>query len=175
MKEYIVRNEEKITQVQSSVVLLSHDLEGVEDELTESISGVNSTAARNSAQITSMLEDLVSVTEGVTSLTEDVVTLTEDVMTLTSSDQDQEIMIEDLVSSDQQQGIMIEDNIQRLDTLSTRGRWCGYQQGDWTTDNSIISYDSIFFADTNMDVSSPLDINTGSDFTNNRNHSLVNI
>ena len=161
MKKYIVRNEEKITQVQSSVVLLSHDLEGVEDELTESISGVNSTASRNSAQITSMLEDLVSVTEDVASLTEDVGTLTEDVMTLTSSDQDQEIMIEDLVSSDQQQETLIEDNIRRLDTLSIRGRWCGYQD-HWTADNSIISYDSMFFMDTNMNLTeTPLDLNTG--------------
>ena len=60
MKEYIVRNEEKITQVQSSMALLSHDLDGVEDELsseisnlsttlTESISDINSTVERNSA------------------------------------------------------------------------------------------------------------------------------
>ena len=60
MKEYIVRNEEKITQVQSSMALLSHDLDRVEDELsseisslsttlTESISDINSTVERNSA------------------------------------------------------------------------------------------------------------------------------
>ena len=60
MKEYIVRNEEKITQVQSSMALLSQDLDGVEDELsseisslsttlTESIFDINSTVERNSA------------------------------------------------------------------------------------------------------------------------------
>ena len=84
-----------------------------------------------------------------------------------------EAMIEDLVSSDQQQGIMIEDNIQRLDTLSTRGRWCGYQDS-WSIDNSIIRYNHYnrynryFFTDTNMNVSmTPLDITTGMKFTNN--------
>ena len=112
MKEYILRNEEKITQ-------LSHDLDGV---------------------------------------AEDVVSLTDDVVTLASSDQ---------------QEIKIEDNIQRLDTLSTRGRWCGYQDS-WSIDNSIIRYNHYnrynryFFTDTNMNVSmTPLDITTGMKFTNN--------
>ena len=107
MKEYIVRNEEKITQ-------LSHDLEGVEEDVDW-----------NSATISSVAVEVV------------------------------------------QQGFMIEENIQRLDTLSTRGRWCGYQD-EWTADNSIITYDSYFFTDTNMNVSvTPLDITTGIKLTNN--------
>ena len=86
---------------------------------------------------------------------------------LMSSDKQQRIKIEDLASTDEQQGIMIEDNIQRLDTLSTRGRWCGYKY-EWSTDNSIITYDSYFFTDTNMNVSgTPLDINSGIKLTNN--------
>ena len=147
MKEYIVRNEEKITQVQSSVALMSQDLDEVED-----------TVERNSAQITSVFEDVVS--------------LTDDLVSLTISDQQQGFQIEALTedvkslnSTDEKQEIKIEDNIQRLDTLSTRGRWCGYQD-EWTAD-SIITYDSIFFTDTNMDVSvTPLDINSGIKFTN---------
>ena len=71
MKEYIVRNEEKITQVQSSVALMSHDLDKVED-----------TVERNSAQITSVFEDVVS--------------LTDDVVSLTISDQQQGFQIEAL-------------------------------------------------------------------------------
>ena len=149
MKEYIVRNEEKITQVQSSVALMSHDLDKVED-----------TVERNSAQITSVFEDVVS--------------LTDDVVSLTISDQQQGFQIEALTedvkslnSTYDKQVIMIEDNIQRLDTLSTRGRWCGYQDG-WSADNSIITYDSYFFTDTNMNVSvTPLDITTGIKLTNN--------
>ena len=86
-----------------------------------------------------------------TSVFEDVVSLTEDVGTLTCSDQQQDTWIEDLMFSDEQE-TLIEDNIKRLDTLSTRGRWCGYKN-DWTADNSIITYDSYFFTDTNMNVS----------------------
>merc|ERR1712062_587772 len=69
-----------------------------------------------------------------------------------------------LTSSDQQQKIMIEGNIMRLDTLSTRGRWCGYQDGfsPMPSANSIITYDRYVIKDTNMDVSvTPLDITTG--------------
>ena len=136
MKEYIVRNEEEITQVQSSVALMSHDLDGVED-----------TVERNSVQITNVYEDVVSLTISDQQQGFQIEALTEDVKSLNSTDE--------------QQGIMIEDNIQRLDTLSTRGRWCGYQDV-WGTDHSIITYDRYFFTDTNMDVSvTPLDITTG--------------
>ena len=147
MKKYIVRNEEKITQVQSSVALMSHDLDEVED-----------TVERNSAQITSVFEDVVSLTISDQQQGFQIEALTEDVKSLNSTDEQQEIMIE--------------DNIQRLDTLSTRGRWCGYQDS-WSIDNSIIRYNRYsrynryFFTDTNMDVSvTPLDINSGIKFTN---------
>ena len=77
MKEYIVRNEEKITQVQSSMTLLSKDvtdlteeLAGVEDDvlnvstiLTESISDINSTVEKNSAQITRVAEDVMYISD----------------------------------------------------------------------------------------------------------------
>ena len=99
MKEYILRNEEKITQ-------LSDDLHRVEEDVDG-----------NSATIASVAVEVV------------------------------------------QQGFMIEDNVQRLETLSIRGRWCGYKS-IWNKVNSIISYDSIFFEETNMNVT-PLN-NTGS-------------
>ena len=61
----------------------------------------------------------------------------------------------------QQQGTKTEDIIQRLDTLSTRGRWCGYQD-DWYPDNSVFSYIRMFFSDSNMNLTeTPLDLNTG--------------
>ena len=87
MKEHILRNEEKVTQLQSSV------------------------------------------TSSLASLTEDVVSLN---------------------SSDKQQGALIEGNIQRLETLSTI--LCGYQD-EWAAENSVISYDSVSFAGSNMNVS----------------------
>ena len=79
LKELVANNSEKITQVQSSVTDLTEEVAGVEDDvvsvsttLTESICSVNSTVERNSAQITSVAEDVV---------------------TLMSSDQQQGIMI----------------------------------------------------------------------------------
>ena len=60
----------------------------------------------------------------------------------------------------------VEDNTNRLDTISTKGRWCGFSNGGWHGDNVVISYDKISFSDTNMAISrTPLDINTG--LTNN--------
>ena len=98
-------------------------------------------------EMADMKDYIVRNEQKITSVAEDVVSLTDDVVTL--------------MSSDEQQEIMIEDNVQRLDTLSTRGRWCGYKE-DWVTDHSIITYDRYFFTDTNMDVSvTPLDITTG--------------
>ena len=141
--ESIMSNTDSITNVAASLKdEISNASNVLSDEistLTESISDVNSKVEDNSAKIT-------SVSENVASLTEDVASLT---------------------SSDEKQEIKIEDNIQRLDTLSTRGRWCGYQDG-WSADNSIITYDSYFFTDTNMNVSvTPLDITTGNIFTSN--------
>ena len=100
-----------------------------------------------------MKDYIVRNEQKITSVAEDVASLTDDVVTL--------------MSSDEQQGIMIEDNIQRLDTLSTRGRWCGYQDV-WDSAWSYISYQKLFLNDTNMDVSmTPLDINSGMKFTSN--------
>ena len=138
---------------------LTDEISNVSITLTESISVVDSKVEGNSAQITSVIQDVVS--------------LTDDVVTLMSSDEQHGFQIEALTedvkslnSTDEQQEIIIEDNIQRLDTLSTRGRWCGYKE-DWVTDHSIITYDRYFFTDTNMDVSvTPLDINSGIKFTN---------
>ena len=105
--EAIAANTDSISNVATT---LTDEISNVSITLTGSISVVDSKVEGNSAQITSVIQDVVS-------LTDDVVTL---------------------MSSDEQQEIMIEDNIKRLDTLSTRGRWCGYKY-DWSTANSIIS------------------------------------
>ena len=69
--------------------------------------------------------------------------------------------IESLASSVQKQETRIAENFQRLGDISTRGRWCGYQD-HWTANLSIITYTSLTFSDTNMDISeTPFDINTG--------------
>ena len=62
----------------------------------------------------------------------------------------------------------LEDNSLSLNLVSTRGRWCGFRnnhQQQEEADNSIISYDSMFFSDTNMNITeSPLDMPSGKAF-----------
>merc|ERR1712110_954370 len=56
----------------------------------------------------------------------------------------------------------VEENTNRLETISTKGRWCGFSNGGWHADNVVISYDKLSFSDTNMDISrTPLDMTTG--------------
>ena len=57
------------------------------------------------------------------------------------------------------------DRIWKLEKLVSqigkKGRWCG-STPKWTTANSIVCYDSLFFSDTNMKLKRPaLDIDTG--------------
>ena len=58
-----------------------------------------------------------------------------------------------LQASDQQQET-------KLKAVSTHGKWCGYQDG-WNTANSIITYDSLKYSSSNMNISSPLILSTG--------------
>ena len=69
--------------------------------------------------------------------------------------------VEFLTSSVQQQETINEDIIKRLDTISTKGRWCGYQ-GNWKTHETVIKYDKTLFSNTNKAITeTPLNINTG--------------
>ena len=151
MKKNIIRNEEKITENQSSVVLLSKDV----DDLTEEVAGVHDDVVtvaedvvivagdveRNSAHIANVTGDVVSLTEDVTSLTDDVGTLT---------------------ASDQEQEKRIQENIKMLDTLATRGIWCAFHKDSWTASNAIITYDRLIINSNNMNITdTPLDIKTG--------------
>ena len=69
--------------------------------------------------------------------------------------------IESLISAVQKHEAKLEDNSQRLGDITIRGRWCGYQEY-WTASHSIITYTSLTFSDTNMDISeTPFDINSG--------------
>jgi len=52
------------------------------------------------------------------------------------------------------------DKDERLDNMTVRGRWCATRK-KWTTEGQI-TYDKIFFSDTNMDITvTPLNINSG--------------
>ena len=158
MKKNIIRNEEKITENQSSVVLLSKDV----DDLTEEVAGVHDDVVtvaedvvivagdveRNSAHIANVTGDVVSLTEDVTSLTDDFDALADFVGTLTASDQEQEKRIQ--------------ENIKMLDTLATRGIWSAFHKDSWTASNAIITYDRLIINSNNMNITdTPLDIKTG--------------
>ena len=150
MKKNIMRNEEKITENQSSVVLLTSDVEDLQEGVNgvqDDIVSVAADVERNSANITNVLEDVVS---------------------LTSSDQLQTIQIESLFSSDQKQAMEIEsltssDQLQasQIVSLGTFGSWCGHNAGPLLTSGTI-TYDRLTFSDNNMDTpETPLNINTG--------------
>ena len=68
----------------------------------------------------------------------------------------------------------IEDNQESITELSLHGQWCAYQSG-WSSNNTVISYDSIFFEDSNMN-NNALNIGTGEtlikhEASNNNNNS----
>ena len=129
MKNHIIRNEEKIIDNQSSYFLLSRDVDDLQEDVEE-----------NSALITDVFEDVVS---------------------LTSSDQQHTLQIESLNSSYQKQAIEIESLSSQIDSLGARGHWCGYQYS-WDTAYSIINYDKLTLSDSNMNITgTPLDTKTG--------------
>ena len=55
----------------------------------------------------------------------------------------------------------VQRNSADITTLGVRGHWCAEQEGPWRTVGTI-TYDNIFFSDSNMNITdTPLDINTG--------------
>ena len=75
---------------------------------------------------------------------------------------------EEKITDNQRRLLMVEHDVE---DISTKGRWCGFSNGGWHTDNVVISYDKISFSDTNMAISeTPLDINTG-----NKSHRELSI
>ena len=65
-----------------------------------------------------------------------------------------------LKASDQQQETRIVDNIKKLKSVSTHGKWCGYQNS-WRKADSIITYQSLKYSSSNMNIRTPLNRNTG--------------
>ena len=61
----------------------------------------------------------------------------------------------------EQQESQIESLSFQIDSLGARGHWCG-NKDSWYKDGSTITYDSIFYSDSNMNITdTPLNINTG--------------
>ena len=68
----------------------------------------------------------------------------------------------------------IENNKESITELSLHGQWCAYQD-QWASDNDVISFDSSFFEDSNMN-NNALNIGTGEtlikyEASNNNNNS----
>ena len=110
--EETIRNKEKIIENQSSLILLALGVAEIQDDvvtlssnlsfLNQSISDVNSISERNSESIADVNSTGVRNSAIITNLTEDIMTLN---------------------TSDLKQETRIEQNIQRLESISTRGRY----------------------------------------------------
>ena len=140
-------------------MLLTRDVEDLQEEVDVvqgDVSAVQGDVATVQGDVAAVQDDIVSVAVDVEKNAANITKVFKDVVTLTSSDQQQTMQIESLTSSDQQQTSMIE-------SLGTRGTWCSFKAGPWSTSNSIITYDYLTFSDSNMNISdvTPLDINSG--------------
>ena len=148
MKKNIMRNGEKITDNQSSVFLLTRDVEEVQEEvdgvqqdvaiIQDAIVSVAADVEKNSGLITEVSLDVESNSANIINVLEDMVSLT---------------------SSDQQQST-------QLLSLSTRGMWCSSNLGPWNRGHSTITYNNLTIYDSNnMDINeTPLNISTGTYF-----------
>ena len=58
----------------------------------------------------------------------------------------------------------IEDNQESITELSLHGQWCAYQN-EWTSSSAVISYDSSFFEDSNIN-NNALNVGTGETLIN---------
>ena len=96
------------------------------ESFAQSVSDVNTTVERNSAQITDVSEDVSSI-----------------------------------INSNQKQEILINNNMQRLNNLSKRAQWGGFQN-EGSSEQSVVNYDKISYSNTNMNIAgTPLDIKSG--------------
>ena len=106
MKKNIMRNEEKITDNESSVFLLTRDVEDLQEHFATvqgEVVSVTADVEKNSANITKVSGDLSVVQDEVVSVGVDVeensaliTNILDDVVSLTSSDQQQTMQIETL-------------------------------------------------------------------------------
>ena len=56
----------------------------------------------------------------------------------------------------------MKDMKKKIESLGTRGSWCGFLENHWRTNDGTITYDHLSYSDTNMKISGPaLDIKSG--------------
>ena len=133
---------EEMTQMKNNI----HQLEETILHLEGTISDVASEATLNADNIDIVAETISLVREDVSSVNN---SLREDVSSVNSS-------THQLIEDDKRES---EDNQESITELSLHGQWCAYQD-KWTSGNTVISYDSSFFEDSNMN-NNTLNIGTG--------------
>ena len=163
---------EEMTQMKNNI----HQLEETILHLEGSISEVASEATLNADNIDIVAETISLVREDVSSvnnsLREDVSlvnftlsleirSLFEDLLTVSSE-------IYNVNSSTNQ---LIEENKESITELSLHGQWCAYQD-QWASDNDVISFDSSFFDDSNINNNS-LNIGTGETLIKYEKHLIM--
>ena len=102
---------------------------------------------KHSANITKVLEDVAAVQNDVTAVQNDVSSVQDDVTEVLGSNITK--VLED-----------VERNSADITSLGARGHWCAYQN-DWRTVGTI-TYDSITFSDSNMNIRVPEYVNLDS-------------
>merc|ERR1711971_140108 len=139
-----------LTDLISSSDDFSEHISSFNDSLTSLATSVND----HETKLGSHHDQIHSVIVKTASNSKKVDNVTQNVVNLKASVQKQETKFKSLTSSVQQQAAQIK-------SVSTYGKWCGFQSG-WSTSNSIITYQSLKFARTNMGITgTPLNINTG--------------
>ena len=142
VEENVDMNQEKISKAQVSVNLLSKDFTNITDIASRVVNGV----VKMDDNVQALGQSFENVKTNVKGNSAKLTDVSEHVSFLTSSNQKQEILIE--------------NNMQRLNKISKRAKWCGYQND--VERNSIIQYDYIYYTNSNLDImKTPLDIKTG--------------
>ena len=127
---------EQISLLNNSLTSLATSVNDHETKLGSHHNQIHSVIVKTASN-SKNIEGISTVVDGHKTKVDNV---TQDVLSLKASDKQQE---------------------NRIESLSTNGKWCAYKYGPWTTTDTI-TYDSLTFSDTNMDIpGTPLDINTG--------------
>ena len=111
-------------------------------------------------QFTAVQNDVTAVQNDVAAVQNDVTAVQNDVTAV----QDDVAAVKGDVATVQDDVVTVAGNVERnsadITSLGVRGSWCG-EQDDWGSVGTI-TYDSIFYYDSNMNITdTPLNINTG--------------
>ena len=165
LEETILHLEGSISEVASEATLNADNIDIVAETISlvrEDVSSVNNSLREDVSSVNNSLREDVSLVNFTLSL--EIRSLFEDLLTVSSE-------IYNVNSSTNQ---LIEENKESITELSLHGQWCAYQD-QWTSDNTVISYDSSFFEDSNMN-NNTFNIGTGEtlikhEASNNNNNS----